>query len=252
MEDRYSRNRIYVTQEEQKIIKEYPIILGGSGIGSAIAECALRLGFENITIIDGDQVEKSNLNRQNYTENDIGVDKTEAIKKRLLAINANANIKVHSTFLTVENAESYIKGHKIAINALDFTTEVPLIFDKLCQENNIPVLHPYNLGWGGLVTVITPKGLLLDSIKKTDGGEDFNEVNMVEYASNYLKFWGTPHLWIDEIIQKYKEEKEQLPPPQLSIASWTVAAMCTHIAFNIATEKEYKKFPEFYLSTILN
>jgi hypothetical protein len=54
------------------------------------------------------------------------------------------------------------------------------------------------------------------------------------------------------VIQKHKEEEELLPPSQLSIASWTVAAMCTHIAFNIATGKEYKKFPEFYLSTILN
>ena len=75
MDIRYSRNRIYVTKEEQKIIKNYPIILAGSGIGSVIAECALRLGFENITIIDGDQVELSNLNRQNYTEDDISTDK---------------------------------------------------------------------------------------------------------------------------------------------------------------------------------
>lgn len=252
MENRYSRNRIYITPQEQTIIKDYPIILGGSGIGSAIAECAIRLGFESITIIDGDQVEMSNLNRQNYTENDIGVDKTEAIKNRLLAINSNANINVINTFLTVDNANEYIKGHKIAINALDFTTEVPLVFDKLCQQNNIPVLHPYNLGWGGLVTIITPKGLMLDSIKKTDGNQAFNEVNMVEYASNYLKFWGSPHVWIDEIIEKYRQENGELPPPQLSIASWTVAAMCTHILFNIATGKEYKKFPEFYLSTILS
>ena len=43
MEDRYSRNRLYVSNEEQAIIKDYPIILGGSGIGSVIAECALRL-----------------------------------------------------------------------------------------------------------------------------------------------------------------------------------------------------------------
>lgn len=250
MKDRYSRNRIYLTEQEQEIIKDYSIILGGSGIGSVIAECALRFGFENITIIDGDQVELSNLNRQNYTEHDIGIDKGEAIKNRLKSINSDANIKVYNSFLTTENVEEYIKGHKIAINALDFTTEIPLVFDKLCQENNIPVLHPYNLGWGGLVTVITPEGLRLDSIEKPS--ETFNEVNMVEYASSYLKFWGTPHEWIDDILAKYREEKEQLSPPQLSIASWTVAAMCVHILYNIATGKEYKKFPEFYLSTIMN
>ena len=248
--DRYSRNRIYLTKQEQEIIRNCPIILGGSGIGSVIAECALRLGFEKITIIDGDQVELSNLNRQNYTQSDISRDKTEAIKHRLKSINDKADIEVHNCFLTVENVEEYIKGHKIAINALDFTSEVPLVFDKVCQTNNIPVLHPYNLGWGGLVTVIDPKGLSLTTLEKPK--EKFNEVNVVEYASGYLKFWGNPQEWIDEILNKYKNEEEDLSPPQLSIASWIVAAMCTHLLFNIATGKDVKRFPEFYLSSILN
>ena len=247
---RYSRNRIYLTKEEQQKIKNCPIILGGSGIGSVIAECALHLGFENITIIDGDQVEASNLNRQNYTEGDIATDKVSAIKKRLLSINRDANIKTHNCFLTSENIEEHIHGHKIAINALDFSSDVPLLFDEICQKKNIPVIHPYNLGWGGLVTVITPKGLSLNSIEKLN--EKFNELKMVEYAASYLKFWKTPHVWIDEAVEKYKKEKEVLPPPQLSIASWTVVAMCTHLLFNIATNKKTKEFPAFYLSTIMN
>jgi Dinucleotide-utilizing enzymes involved in molybdopterin and thiamine biosynthesis family 2 len=66
MEEKYSRNRIYVRPEEQQIVKKFRILLGGAGIGSIIAECALRFGFETITIVDGDLVEESNLNRQNY------------------------------------------------------------------------------------------------------------------------------------------------------------------------------------------
>ena len=66
MEQRYSRNRLYVSEREQSIIKHYKILLGGAGVGSIIAECALRFGFEHITIIDGDKVEENNLNRQNY------------------------------------------------------------------------------------------------------------------------------------------------------------------------------------------
>ena len=248
MEKRYSRNRIYVSKEEQELIKDYPILLGGSGIGSIIAECALRFGFENITIIDGDQVELTNLNRQNYTEIDIDTDKTTALENRLKAINSQAKIKVYNKFLTSDTVESYIKGYKIAINALDFSSDVPLVFDKVCQDYNIPVLHPYNLGWAGLVTVISPKNLSLSALAKPN--EPFNEVNMVEYATSYMRFWGNPQDWLENIIQEYKDEVEVLPPPQLAIASWIVAAMCTHILFNIATEKEYKKFPEFYFSSI--
>ncbi len=249
MEPRYSRNRIYLTQEEQEIIRDFPILLAGSGIGSIIAECALRFGFENITIIDGDQVENSNLNRQNYTETDIGTNKVDALAKRLQSINERAKITCFASFLTLENVEGYIKGHKAAINALDFDTPVPIAFDKACQELDIPILHPYNIGWGSLVTIIAGDGLSLDSISKPD--VEFNEVQMVEYASGYLKFWGNPQLWIDDIIEKYIGEEKGLPPPQLSIASWSVAAMCTHLLFNIATGKKFKKFPEFYLSKVI-
>lgn len=250
MDSRYSRNRIYIDEAAQELIKSTPILLGGSGIGSVIAECALRLGFEKITIIDGDQVEQSNLNRQNYTEEDIKIDKTAAILSRLLAINPKAAITVHNSFIDEENINDFIEGHKIAVNALDFTTEIPLLFDKICQKKNIPVLHPYNLGWGALVTIIEPDGLSLSSIAKQ--GEKFNELKVVEYATTYMKFWGKPQKWIEDIIEDYKNEKEVLSPPQLSVASWLVASMCTHLLFNIVTGKKIKVFPEFYLSSIYN
>lgn len=199
MRTRYSRNRIYVNEKEQELVKNTPILLAGSGLGSAIAECALRFGFENITIIDGDKVELSNLNRQNYTTEDISTLKTEAVFKRLKSINPEANIKVHNCFVTEENVRSFIKGHNIAINALDFSTDIPLIFDKICQENNIPVLHPYNFGWAGLVAVVTPKGKTLDSIVKD--GEKFDELKMAEYANGYSAFWGEPLPWLDNVIK---------------------------------------------------
>ena len=72
MKERYSRNRLYVLPEEQDIISQKRILLGGAGIGSIIAECAIRFGFEKMTIVDGDVVEESNLNRQNYCQSDIG------------------------------------------------------------------------------------------------------------------------------------------------------------------------------------
>ncbi|TRX31188.1 ThiF family adenylyltransferase [Flavobacterium sp. ZT3R18] len=250
MEDRYTRNRLYLTEEEQEIIKNFPILLAGSGIGSVIAECALRFGFEKITIVDGDQVERSNLNRQNYTEDDVDSNKVDALARRLKSINKNAEINCLDFFLTVENVGDHIKGHKAAINALDFSSPVPLIFDTACQKLDIPILHPYNIGWGSLVTVIAKDGLLLNAIANDD--EVFNEVTLVEYASSYMRFWGSPQNWIDDIVEKYRNEKKSLPPPQLSIASWSVAAVCTHLLYNIATGKKFKKFPEFYLSTIID
>lgn len=48
MKERYSRNRIYVSNDEMVQIKNTKILLGGAGIGSIIAECALRFGFESM------------------------------------------------------------------------------------------------------------------------------------------------------------------------------------------------------------
>lgn len=141
---RYARNRIYISQLEQSVIKNHKILIAGSGIGSVIAECALRMGFENITIIDGDDVELTNLNRQNYIYDDIGKKKAESIERRLRSINPDANIEVYNQFITGENVTSLIDDRfDIAINALDFSSDVPFRFDEICQSKNIPVLQYY-------------------------------------------------------------------------------------------------------------
>ncbi|UWX66213.1 ThiF family adenylyltransferase [Empedobacter stercoris] len=243
-ENLYSRNRIYITAQEQETIKNYPILLAGCGIGSNIAECILRLGFEKITIIDGDQVEKSNLNRQNYVINNIGQEKVNSIKERLLAINPNAQIKIYNQFINSENINEFLKDCKIAVNALDFDSDIPLLFDVKCQSLSIPVLHPYNLGWASLVAIIQPQSLNFSSLQTNK--EKINEIVIVEFFLKKLKEKGTPTKWLENIVEKYLQEDASLPPPQLSVGSWLVAAICSNILFRIATGKDVKIFPEFY------
>lgn len=250
MEKRYSRNRIYVSPEEQEKIRNCKILLGGAGIGSIIAECALRFGFEQITIVDGDKVEWTNLNRQNYTEKDLGTYKSEALAKRLLQINSNARITCHKCFIDAHNVEELVAGHQVAINALDYTSDIPFVFDRVCQQANIPVLHPYNVGWAGLVAVVKPDGYQLSLISDTYEGF---ELKMVEYVSQYLNFWHASQKWIDEVIKEYKDKKaEDKSPPQLSIASWIAAGLCTQIMYHLCTDKPVKIFPKFYMASLLN
>ena len=194
MKIRYIRKRIYVSPEEQEQIRQYRIILGGAGIGSVIAECALRFGFEQITIVDGDKVELTNLNRQNFTENDLGRYKSEVLSERLLQINPNANIQHHTCFIDSKNVEELVDSHQVEINALDFTSDIPFVFDQVCRQTNIPVLHPFNISWAGLVTVIKPDSqpLLLIS----DNVKGF-ELRMLEYVTQYLKMWNSPQKWIE-------------------------------------------------------
>jgi molybdopterin/thiamine biosynthesis adenylyltransferase len=248
MNDRYSRNRIYVSPEEQHIIKNYPILLAGNGIGSNIAECALRFGFENITLIDGDIIDISNLNRQNYTDQEVSMYKAESLYNRLKNINPEASIRYINEFITKENLDRILENVSVAFNALDFTSTIPVLFDRACQEKKITVLHPYNLGWAGLVTTITPDSQNLETL----GDENsMNELNVVIFASQYLKKTGQNVDWLDKIIMSYKEEEELLPPPQLAIGSWLVAGICTTLLYKIATGKSFRQFPEFYFSSIM-
>lgn len=249
MDTRYSRNRLYVFDEEQKLIKNTRIFFGGAGIGSIIAECALRFGFENITIVDGDTVELSNLNRQNYEEQDLGEFKAKSLAKRLLRINPNAKIDYHCCIIDENNVKSLIAGYDIAVNALDFKSDIPFLFDTICQKMDIPVLHPFNFGWAGFLTVVKPDSPQIRLLSETPQGF---ELKMAEYVIKYSTYWLSPKNWLEDIIDKYKQEEQMLPPPQLSIGSWIAAGLCVNVMYNIMTGKEIKVFPKFYLTSVMN
>lgn len=241
----YTRNRFYISEEDQSSIRSCKILLAGCGIGSNIAECALRLGFESLTLIDGDVVELTNLNRQNYLHGDIGSSKTEALKKRLLGINPNANILSENIFLNNGNIEAHLTGHHIAVNALDFQSDTPFRFDELCQVYKIPVLHPYNIGWATVVFVISPQGPNLTSISKDHAGfEKKVAAFLIEKLHNGAKEW------IQNILSEYEEKGHGQSPPQLSVGSWLTGATCTNIIYRIATRKPVRPFPDFYFTTI--
>ncbi|WP_336716572.1 ThiF family adenylyltransferase [Chryseobacterium mucoviscidosis] len=249
MNERYSRNRLYVNNSEQSLIKNYPILLAGCGIGSNIAECALRFGFENITLIDGDIVETSNLNRQNFTEKNLQQNKAETLYKRLKEINPEADIKYITEFIDDNNVNKILKNIKIAFNALDFTSDIPIVFDEIAQKKGIPVIHPYNLGWGGLVTAIHPNG---KNFQILGHDKQLNELKVVEFVMEKLAQEEKEIFWLHKVVNDYKNEKETLPPPQLSVGSWLVAGMCTTLLYKIVTQKKSKYFPEFYFKTIVD
>jgi len=247
MADRYIRNSIYIEERQQKIIRSFSVLIAGCGIGSVIAECLLRMGFENITIIDGDKVEESNLNRQNYTESDIAVNKTEALKKRLLSINNKAKIEALPYYLTSENIKDLNIKHQVAINALDFSTEAPFLFDELCCEKNIPVIHPYNLGWAGFTIVITKESKKVKSLQRN---KNVFEINIAEFIIENLRKNNYSTVWFEDFLYRYKKISGLAAPPQLSIGANILSGMVSHIIFNIAMQKPIKIFPGFYYLTI--
>lgn len=246
MDLRYSRNLIHIDEKDQQQLKNCKILIAGCGIGSYIAECLLRLGFENLTIVDGDLVELTNLNRQNYTEVDIGKNKAEVLKKRLLAINAGAQIEAITEYITIENLTNFKIDHTVSINALDFSTDIPFLFDEVCSKLDIPVIHPYNLGWAGFITVITAKSRNMKSLEQT---HKVFELNVGKFIVENLQEKKVPTEWLERFLNEYQEIASISSPPQLSIGVHLLSGMVTHIIYNIVTNKPVKEFPEsYYLS----
>jgi Dinucleotide-utilizing enzymes involved in molybdopterin and thiamine biosynthesis family 1 len=245
----YRRNYLYINDENQDRIKNFHILVGGCGLGSFIAECALRLGFENICIVDGDKVELSNLNRQNYIRSDIGKFKVESLKDRLLQINPNARIEAIPEFLTTHNINNHLnRGFDVAVNTIDFTSDIPFLFDEICCGANIPVLHPLNLGWGGGVIVIDR-----NSRKLTELQPDYRgfELCMAQHILKELKQIRDIPVYLSEIIKRYtKVKKDDASPPQLSVGSFFVASICSTLMYNLCLKKPVKAFPEIYFESV--
>ena len=239
----YSKNAIYITKEQQEKIKETRILLGGVGLGSVIAEAALRLGFLNFTIIDADEVEEGNLNRQNYLNTDIGTPKVEALAKRLRGINPNVNLNIIKVYIDENNASEYLKDCDIAINAVDFSTDAPFLFDKICNSQDIPIIHPYNLGWAGFVFVVTADS---EQIYDLPRKYEHFEFSIIDHVTDWVRNNQKKDLiWIKEFKKNYWEEQDK-STPQLSVASYLTAGVTTSVLFSIANGLEIKTFPEPY------
>ena len=77
----------------EKLKKSNILIVGLGGVGGSAFEMLIRSGVQNFTIVDGDVVEPSNLNRQTlFTSNDVGKPKVEVAQELALAINPGIRI----------------------------------------------------------------------------------------------------------------------------------------------------------------
>ena len=96
------------------------ILFGIGGVGSWCAECLIRTGLTHLTIVDGDTVQPSNLNRQlPSTQVTIGQPKVLALKERLLSINPDATIEAIPEMVNEEWLEAHGLNYDYVIDAID-------------------------------------------------------------------------------------------------------------------------------------
>jgi len=124
----------YLTEEQLQKIQSKKVGIGGAGgLGSNVAMMLIRSGFENLELLDKDIVDSSNLNRQQYFINEIGLIKVDTLKERLLQINPDAEIAIHNIEWSEENAGEFFKNCEIIVEAFD-SAENKKLFVEYSKE----------------------------------------------------------------------------------------------------------------------
>lgn len=152
---RYVRNTSALTEDEcSQLHEKHVCVVGCGGLGGYVIEELARVGALNITIVDCDVFEESNLNRQlfSHTEN-LGKFKVEEAAFRIASVNPDVELNVVNKRLTRENAKDLVSGHDLVIDCLDnFKDRFWLA--NACKD--MPIIYGAIAGWYGQVSTIFP------------------------------------------------------------------------------------------------
>jgi len=106
-------------------------IAGAGGLGSNCALNLIRVGFENLTIVDFDRVEAANLDRQFYFLDQVGMDKVEALKINLLRINSGLNLNIIKKKIEKDNVRDIFAGCDVVAECLDTAVCKKMLLEEL-------------------------------------------------------------------------------------------------------------------------
>jgi molybdopterin/thiamine biosynthesis adenylyltransferase len=124
-------------ESTEKIANAKVAIVGVGGIGSWISLQLSAIGIKNITLIDGDVVDESNLNKQFFTINDVGSSKVECLSKELKLRFPNLVTTSHKAFISNdEDCEKYLNASDFILIAADYPTrsQVSSVIGRWCLK----------------------------------------------------------------------------------------------------------------------
>lgn len=148
--DFLSRTHLLLGDEGLKILKNsHVIIFGIGGIGSCAAEMLCRGGVGKLSLVDGDSIVLSNLNRQLHTtRNNLNQAKTVALRERLLSINPELEILEFQSYLKYRDEfETILRLHPYSyiVDSIDTLTSKCILIETSLQMK-IPIITAFGAG----------------------------------------------------------------------------------------------------------
>lgn len=153
-----TRQMSIVTKSEQTRFKDAKIaVIGCGGIGGDAISMLARMGVGSLNLVDEDEFDISNLNRQalsNFTT--IGISKSEAAKEAVRLINPYTKVTAFDERLSEDNIAKIVDDADIVIDAVD-NLITRIIVSRYAKKNNIPFIHGAIHGTMGQMTVFNPE-----------------------------------------------------------------------------------------------
>jgi sulfur carrier protein ThiS adenylyltransferase len=108
-------------------------VAGLGGLGSVVAVSLARMGIGTLILADFDIVEPSNLNRQNYFIEHIGMPKAEAMAQILSHVNPYIRVETHNVILTRENIPEIFESATVVVECFDGAEAKAMIIETVAD-----------------------------------------------------------------------------------------------------------------------
>jgi len=157
---RYSRHLLLEEIDvvgQEKLLNSHILVIGVGGLGSAAAPYLAAAGVGNITLMDHDAVELTNLQRQiMHTEHSIGKSKVDSGKEFLQRLNSSIQIETIQAKATASLLDELLPSVNIVLDCTDNFSTRHLI-NAACVKNQIPLVSGSALKFDGQVSVFDPR-----------------------------------------------------------------------------------------------
>jgi molybdopterin/thiamine biosynthesis adenylyltransferase/rhodanese-related sulfurtransferase len=158
--DRYSRQlRLPQVGEvgQGKLAAANVLLLGAGGLGAPAALYLAAAGVGQLTLVDDDRVERSNLHRQIiHADARVGMAKTESARIALQALNPRVRVNIHSERLREDNVERLVAGHDVLIDGAD-NFPARYLLSAASTKLKIPLVYGAVERFSGQLSVFDPR-----------------------------------------------------------------------------------------------
>lgn len=165
MNKSFSRFIALVGEDNFNKLKDKKVIVFGiGGVGGFVVESLVRSGLEDITIVDNDIVDESNINRQLVATIDtIGQNKVDVMEKHCKTINKNVKItKIQKFYLPDNESEFDLSQYDFVIDCVD-TVSAKISIICRAKEFGVPIISALGAG-----NKLDPTKLVVSDISKTE------------------------------------------------------------------------------------